>query len=1415
MSTLPANTDVSLLSDYLAEGWDLDLDEKDLRFLFSYYQYLDSPHLGKGIPAEAPTNKGVLRIAVGAALGFVAGGPWGAVIGALGAYLNQPPKAPDQENQVASAEGFSNVGQKLIRAGEVLSVAHGNAIINENGGVRFGGHTVFAEIYTLGGQQFRKMLYLGPYGRIGAYDVNETLLDEQPITNYVDDEVEVDFRNGAQVQTVIPGYEYYSHVVRPKTLNELALDLVAVVDGFGTVETGVSNLDNATNPTPGCLFAEGNVPGFGTSGGFGVTPLDPLDGGDLSFSRPAGLVSVGLSSNEIDLTQISPEYSFNFTAGGNWEIVESGVVVFTSASGLGNGFRIRIIPGVIPQVVYIVDGAIAYTSTVSPSAPLFFDVAFGSTGAGVCGLATLGVLVQEDLVTSLVLDVEPHPNEDDVDDNDAYERFNRQNVYFACPNQYFKVVSRNDGDRSLVVRPAPEYGINGTGAANLQFENGQNLYSLGEHGRIIHETTKRVGGPHGANGEKGRGIIINMEWNLHAFDDDNKDRTHAIVYDVHIRRTDQANFSHLIRLYTRDNLRRKTFTGFEIDNLELGRYVIRIDPVICECNEVIPGELPPQPSFDIPPAGSNEIVTLPCLSFDAPGSNDTLLVCIRVDEGVPDDPGDPNSGTEPRNMYIATEGDQGFAVGQILFDGDLDPAFDGDGFLASDDCTNEIGIGAGTCAVTDVLDDEGNATGLTEDRIFYPIYINGTFAYWVTLAEIPDPYAFDPDGDPIPGATTLGLQQQPAGFDPANSPCPPPANNCLDAYPIYHIDDFGFQHTINTAYDSGLGSVRVTGEINPTPLDPNNGNFRDRINFIDVFDDKVDISSKQGPVGRLTFVSEQVNPAALGKVAQDLSMPGWSQIGVLFKRDTQTNLSFLGTELRVVFNHLAAGESGLTSTPGNLVDFNTDFIAAGIVPGMILENMWTDTRFQITGVTQNTLQYVTGPGDEFIECRYYRAGFEGASPYLPDVLVDYIMSDIGIGNYFPMPDLFIDWRSMVNARQYCVANGYFYDLLVSKEITFREWIETQAIASQLIYYEVGGLISLKPNIVPLRPNGQLLLKHVFNSSNGDQAEFSTFRQESSQPNRLIVTIRDGRNTATTGSYTVPPGNFDRDGHKRGRPRTVIVETREVTLGLEPPIVIRLELSSVTNEYQAIEIGAYYLKTQRSNIVGEFATSFIAAGIEPGDWVSALFKTYQLANSVNGYVCDTLEPFDPVAGTQCIVLSECPVRWRDCGTFTAGAFNPPGNVASFVRIGDVIRTSDGTLHTVNGVQPVNQLVTVTPPLTGDNISYEIWQMDFSQEVGVAGSYETETVQVDLTAQGLFVDGKYCIRLSGLTEELPPLSPVTIANVLEDETQFLVTSTSPQLDGQIRVRGIQIREDFYLLDGLTVVVDDAGIEQRYWT
>lgn len=235
-------------SDFLAlleEKHGIKLKKEDLRALDSFHFYLNRHRQSQ--LADDPdavfydiADGKVLGILAFATIGFFAapllgvGGIVGALMGAaIGWRLFGGKRQEEQEqkeNKSIQSHGFDGLAA-LPAIGGAMPLIYCNRTINPNGGIRISGSTVHTRVETSANSQKLYQLNVFGYRQIGSVDVSSTLINDQPIDNFLQGEIIQYILAGTATQQSLPDFNFYSQSISPNSNNNIGSDAKAQVEG--------------------------------------------------------------------------------------------------------------------------------------------------------------------------------------------------------------------------------------------------------------------------------------------------------------------------------------------------------------------------------------------------------------------------------------------------------------------------------------------------------------------------------------------------------------------------------------------------------------------------------------------------------------------------------------------------------------------------------------------------------------------------------------------------------------------------------------------------------------------------------------------------------------------------------------------------------------------------------------------------------------------------------------------------------------------------------------------------------------------------------------------------------------------------------------------------------------------------------
>ena len=532
------------------------------------------------------------QLVLGTAMGFLSGGWAGAALALVGGLIGQKQQKPQANQRLSEQYGFDQGGQ-VAPSGGVLPRIYCNRSINPAGGVRVGGILIHSRVETRRGTNILYQLYviaagqserLG-YGQLGAISTELTLFNQQPRRNFNDREIRMITRLGTRDQSVIPEFPYYSQNITPPDYAVFGVDSRAKVGGSATSTNPNFNTVNAivegstVTKTGGLL---GNIDAW-NAGVFGQEGLQA--DGTFSFTAPVGTAAAGLSTTDQDQNWTSIQFGFLFT-NNQATVMESG----TARTGAipvtpGSSYAVQIDNG---QIFYLVNGGVVYTSAIVPSFPLYPDIALFTQNVQITNIAVGdgGFAIEGSITGTLT----PTPNQgSSATSDEILDLFTPAQDYVISisgetkRDPMFYVIDKdsrfNQRNRTITTSP-PVSGYNGKTIYAAWFAR--------------YENTKRVDR-----------CDFNLLFNLSARYQNSKNQndkdngklvTHGTLFDVWIRPVSSpiGTEVRLIRCVVKNRTSNKTYRGFRIMNLKLGRYYYEIRPLTA-----IPDDQPNIPIYEL------------------------------------------------------------------------------------------------------------------------------------------------------------------------------------------------------------------------------------------------------------------------------------------------------------------------------------------------------------------------------------------------------------------------------------------------------------------------------------------------------------------------------------------------------------------------------------------------------------------------------------------------------------------------------------------------------------------------------------------------------------------------------------------------------------------------------------------------
>jgi len=244
---------------------------------------------------------------------------------------------------------------------------------------------------------------------------------------------------------------------------------------------------------------------------------------------------------------------------------------------------------------------------------------------------------------------------------------------------------------------------------------------------------------------------------------------------------------------------------------------------------------------------------------------------------------------------------------------------------------------------------------------------------------------------------------------------------------------------------------------------------------------------------------------------------------------------------------------------------------------------------------------------EGIKVNTFTGGFE-ASHLFPEILYDFMLNTrYGVGNEISPEQ--IDVASFATAAQFCFDNHFFYDGPKLNNTNWRQWAADTAAAHCLLLIERGGIFYLDLAI-PEKPD----IRGLFTAGNAISMELRTIESEQRQPVSISVKYRteryggDAPSTSTDPAYGLFPEPQERF-------------TYHATWG-------QGEIESVdvsdfcTSENHALRAARYIIAARRlSDHTVRITTTYeaLTSSLAPGDFIKVALDYTFYNQFINGAV----------------------------------------------------------------------------------------------------------------------------------------------------------------------------------------------------
>ena len=301
---------------------------------------------------------------------------------------------------------------------------------------------------------------------------------------------------------------------------------------------------------------------------------------------------------------------------------------------------------------------------------------------------------------------------------------------------------------------------------------------------------------------------------------------------------------------------------------------------------------------------------------------------------------------------------------------------------------------------------------------------------------------------------------------------------------------------------------------------------------------------------------------------------------------------------------------------------------------------------------------------------------DGPTHLFPDIAYA-LLTDSTLGAGEVINTRSVNDADMKEAAEFCRANRYFWDGMISNKVNLREFIFEQATYCLLDFVIIGGKFSLKPSLPfdgnkTIEPNKPITISALFTDGNINDLNVSFFAPEDRQTFQANVLYRSEKLNGFT-------------------------ETKSVVVrldGRENDPVETFDLSGFcTNEQHAKDFGKYVVSTKEktTHLITFKTAPHYVEGLKPGDYIRVYSTTQHTDRFKNGAILDggKVVSKDTITGSNDIYY------WNSSKTEVEKAtgvnFDSPSALAAFA----------GSLFTIRTTNKTNQCYKVESITFGDD------------------------------------------------------------------------------------------------------------------
>ena len=414
------------------------------------------------------------------------------------------------------------------------------------------------------------------------------------------------------------------------------------------------------------------------------------------------------------------------------------------------------------------------------------------------------------------------------------------------------------------------------------------------------------------------------------------------------------------------------------------------------------------------------------------------------------------------------------------------------------------------------------------------------------------------------------------------------------------------------------------------------------------------ISTSNRTAWTITSINEIVNPSDLGQPGivnyRNLAL---ARTKVNADESLNGNITVSDWVDRGIFgdNHRFFGiaKAGSTGLVLNDPVATFTFSAYELQYTISILNVENGIKAEVISFTANTITTAINMGWQ-VNSRYLITFFAPLN-YFPDIFVYLLLEkNVGLGQYVNFS--FMDYFSVVTARNFCIANNFFWDSAIDEQRQFDDWLTKESLGSLLFPTKFAGTYGLLPEQATTPTS-------IYTSANIIPGSFELSRPDPRTINSVKFVWSDKED------FT----RIDRE---------ITVLTQAAANGTEIQNAETLQYKSITNLAQARTVAGRYLKSriiQDSAI--KFRTGLTGFKQREGDLIIIQYAPTELEVEYSAF-CTETQTFS--GGTQTITLSKPLKPYLDSSLSTVSVYHLETNTVEQ----ELNYTISGNMITIQGL-----------------------------------------------------------------------------------------------------------------------------------